>query len=287
MAPRRVSTRFEFGLISVTVVAGLLLTASPRADQQIAVRSIQVPSIQVPSIAVPRVPVPKVDGQSVKPTILMVTDRALSSVQSDAAALEDVRRWDQTVTELQRASRLRRRSLEADRAVRGRTFERFDQMHEGVRVFGADVTRQTNEFGQAVSVFGTIYDTITVDTAPDFTAARAALILASAGNGVVGPASEQELVVLPLDGGARLTWTARVFSKVDGHVERIFVDAQSGAVVYSYNDTWTQGVSTTASGTGVAGDGLTMPVSISRSLLTGSFAGRRSSSALASTRHST
>ena len=68
----------------------------------------------------------------------------------------------------------------------------------------------------------------------------------------------------------RLTWTARVFSKVDGHVERIFVDAQSGAVVHSYNDTWTQ-VSTTASGTGLAGDSLTMPVSIYRSLLTGSF----------------
>jgi Zn-dependent metalloprotease len=208
-------------------------------------------------------------GQSVKPTVLMITERALAPGQSDAVALDDVRGWDQTVTELQRASRLRRRSLEADRVVRGRAFERFDQMHQGVRVFGADVTRQTNEFGQAVSVFGTIYEAIDVDTAPAVSATRAARILATTGNGVVGPDSEQELVVLPLDGGARLTWTARVFSNVDGHVERIFVDARSGAVVYSYNDTWTQ-VAATAAGTGVAGDSLTMPVSVSRSLLTGS-----------------
>lgn len=210
-----------------------------------------------------------VKAQSVKPTELMVTERALSPVQSDGVALNDVRRWDQTVTDLERASRLRRRSLAADRNVPGRTFERFDQMHQGVRVFGADVTRQTNEFGQAVSVFGKIYDTITVDTAPGVTAARAALILASAGNGVPGPASEPELVVLPLDAGARLTWTARVSSRVDGHVERIFVDAQSGAVVHTYDDTWTQ-VPATARGTGVAGDSLTMPVSVSRSLLSGS-----------------
>jgi bacillolysin len=208
-------------------------------------------------------------GQSVKPTVLMITERALSPAQSDAVALDDVRGWDRTVTELQRASRLRGRSLEADRVVRGRTFERFDQIHQGVRVFGADVTRQTNEFGQAVSVFGTIYEAIAVDTAPEISATQAAVILASVGNGVVGPESEQELVVLPLDGGARLTWMARVFSNVDGHIERIFVDARSGAVVYSYNDTWTQ-VPATASGTGVAGDSLTMPVSVSRSLLTGS-----------------
>ena len=208
-------------------------------------------------------------GQSGKRTVLMITERARSPIQSDAVALDAVRGWDQTVTELQRASRLRRRSLEADRGVPGRTFERLDQIHQGVRVFGADVTRQTNEFGQAVSVFGTIYEAIAVDTAPEITATRAALILASAGNGVVGPDSEQELVVLPLDGGARLTWMARVFSKVDGHVERIFVDARSGAVVHSYNDTWTQAAAT-ASGTGVAGDSLTMPVSVSRSLLTGS-----------------
>jgi len=120
-----------------------------------------------------------------------------------------------------------------------------------------------------VSVFGTLYDAITLDTAPEVTAARAALLLAKAGNGVVGPASEQELVVLPLDGGAQLTWTARVVSRVNGEIARIFVDARSGAVVYSYNDTWTQAPGR-ATGTGVAGDILTMPVSVSGSLLTGS-----------------
>jgi vibriolysin len=208
-------------------------------------------------------------GQGMKPTALRITERALSPGQSDAAALDDVRRWDHAVTELQRASRLRRRSVEADHLMPGRAFQRFDQLHRGVRVFGADLTRQTNECGQAVSVFGTIYDGIAVDTAPALSATRVAVILALAGNGVVGPDSEQELVVLPMGGAARLTWTARVFSNVDGHVERIFVDARSGAVVQSYNDTWTQ-VAATASGTGVAGDRLTMPVSVSRSLLTGS-----------------
>ena len=46
-------------------------------------------------------------GQSVKPTVLMIAERALSRGQSDAVALDEVRGWDQMVTELQRTSRLR------------------------------------------------------------------------------------------------------------------------------------------------------------------------------------
>ena len=47
MAPRRVSTRFRFGLgiFSAAVAGGLWFTAAPRADQQSGAKIIQVPSV--------------------------------------------------------------------------------------------------------------------------------------------------------------------------------------------------------------------------------------------------
>ena len=73
---------------------------------------------------------------------------------------------------MRRAGELRARSVRNDPQVRGRVHERFDQYHRGVRVFGADVAQQTSS-GQAVSVYGTLYENIEVETSATVTAEAA------------------------------------------------------------------------------------------------------------------
>ncbi len=63
-----------------------------------------------------------------------------------------------------------------DPLVAGRTHERYDQYHRGVRVFGADVAEQLRG-GQVVSVFGNVYEGIDVDTSPAIDADRAREII--------------------------------------------------------------------------------------------------------------
>ena len=59
---------------------------------------------------------------------------------------------------------------ESDRIVAGRRHERLAQFHRGVRVFGGEVVRQTNFFGQVVSIFGTYYPDIAIAVTPAVTA---------------------------------------------------------------------------------------------------------------------
>ena len=56
--------------------------------------------------------------------------------------------------------------------VAGRTHERYDQFHRGVRVFGGDVAEQLDG-GQVVSAFGNVYEGIDIDTSPAIDADRA------------------------------------------------------------------------------------------------------------------
>ena len=71
--------------------------------------------------------------------------------------------WDVQSERMLRDGDLRIRSRRADTMIKGRRFERADQFHQGVRVFGADVTRQL-QGGVLLSVFGTLYPNVTVDT---------------------------------------------------------------------------------------------------------------------------
>lgn len=178
---------------------------------------------------------------------------------ADNVSLQTLRSWDQRITALARTGDMRRVAAVSDGEVAGRVQERFEQRHRGVRVFGADVTRQLNAFGQAESVFGAIYPDITIDTTPrlDQTEAEAQLGVKGA---VLHGRGGAELVVLPMDDGSyRLTWTARVSitdgwsNRNIGPIRRVFIDANTGATVRSYNDTWTQSAAV-GSGAGVLGD---------------------------------
>jgi thermolysin len=152
---------------------------------------------------------------------------------------------------------LRLRQSVADSLVAGRTHERFDQYHQGVRVFGGDVVRQTTNSGSPVSVFGQMYQDIAVDTTPAVTADAAAAVALTAVTGA-GSVADRELVILPLpSGGYALAYRLRVRTPADRVM--LFVDAHSGAVLRTYSNLQRAGA--VGAGTGVFGESLKMSVS--------------------------
>lgn len=175
------------------------------------------------------------DGRQV-----LATARATSTGLSNIAALSELRQWDQLVTDWTESGQLHRSRVENDPFVAGIVHERYVQRHRGVPVFGGDVVREINRFGQTESLFGTLYPGIDLEVAPGIASDRARELLAAAGSGAFGPSDEFGLVILPSRDGYHLTWTARVVSDSDGLIRRLFLDASNGSLLFSYDDTWTE-----------------------------------------------
>ncbi len=165
-------------------------------------------------------------------------------------SLVDLRAQDSRVDRMMRVGELRVRTAHADKLVPGRRIERTDQFVGGVRVFGADVARQLDR-GQTVSVFGTLYDGLVVDTTPSVPELEARGRVEEAAGVRLGPSRAGELMVLPReDGTAVLTWRVRAATGDD--LREYFVDAHTGAIIFEYSDLQTQ--SAVGAGTGVLGD---------------------------------
>jgi bacillolysin len=157
----------------------------------------------------------------------------------DAAAIVD---------SMRRSGELRLRTTREDLLVRGRTHERFDQYHRGVRVFGGDVVQQVNR-GQIATLYGNVYGDIDIDPSPEVEgeAARAAVEMLTG----VEIGRQPELVVLPRESGAyALAWRVRAMTGND--LREYFVDARAGGVIFDYSDLKTQ--SAVGRATGVLGD---------------------------------
>ena len=162
----------------------------------------------------------------------------------------EVRQWEGRVRSLQRSGDLRLRERRTDQLVRGRSHERLDQFHRGVRVYGADVAQQESA-GQVVSLFGRLYDDIEVDTTPRIERDAARAIVEGRAGTPLGPRRQPELVVLPLDEGRFvLAWRLRAASRSD--VREYFIDAHTGTVALEYSVRKTQ--SAVGRATGVLGD---------------------------------
>jgi len=172
--------------------------------------------------------------------------------------LTALREADATIEALRRGGDLALRARRDDAQVAGRTHERLGQRHRGIPVFGAEITRQTDR-GVTVSLFGTLYDGITIDTTPSLSSLEAAAVfdrLAGTGRRLTEP----RLLVLPERNGDgyRLVYEARVFAGAS--LTAYFIDASNGDVVWSYNDLKTQQPSlpcqqcTVGDGLGVKGD---------------------------------
>jgi thermolysin len=164
-------------------------------------------------------------------------------------SIGELRESGALVTSMRRSGELRLRMMREDLLVAGRSHERLDQYHRGVRVFGADVAEQFAG-GQVVSVFGNVYDDIAIETTPALDVERARKIVEDRVGVPLGRGRTPELVILPQNGTYTLTWRVRAVANDD--VREYFVDAQTGAIAFEYSNLQTQ--SAVGRGTGVLGD---------------------------------
>jgi bacillolysin len=182
-----------------------------------------------------------------------------------AQALRD---WDTRTQSMLRAGELRIRQVRDDTVIPGHVVERADQYYRGVRVFGADISRQMDDRGLVLSMFGNLYDGIDIAADPTLTADEVRTRIADLAGVQQAESSEPELVVLPRDeGGFRLAWRMRAITpQVD--VVQYFLDAASGDVLLQYSDRQTQ--SAVGRAVGVLGDSKKISVTGS----SGSFTAR-------------
>ena len=168
-----------------------------------------------------------------------------------ATTISALRAWDSFVTDGSRSGALRLRSEQRDPALPARTVERFDQFHDGVKIWGADIVR---DFARGVpqSIFGMLSPVLTLSVEPSLTASAAREALLQIVGNESSLLTDPELVILRLDSGDhRLTYTAVVSG--GGDVIRAFIDAQTGAELMRYSEIQTQQAAV-GTGTGVLGD---------------------------------
>lgn len=167
-----------------------------------------------------------------------------------ARSAAEVAAWDASAREGLARGGLRARSRRVDPLVAGRVHERFEQLHRGIPVWGAELVRQTDTRAGTVCFFGRLYEGLELDVTPSLAAGRAqALAEARLGGGATleGP----ELVVLVQPAVApRLAWRVRVLGTAGLRV--VFVDGRSGALTFEYSDLQTQAA--VGLGRGVYGD---------------------------------
>ena len=138
-----------------------------------------------------------------------------------------VRDWDNTVNSMVRTRELQVRLQRPDTLMPGRTLEQLDQYYNGVRVWGGGVSRQLDGL-TAISIFGTIYPDIALDSTPTVTQQDAKSAIERAGGAELGPGAQPELVILPMeDGTLKLAWVGNVTTT--GDRLQLFIDAKTGA----------------------------------------------------------
>jgi bacillolysin len=136
--------------------------------------------------------------------------------------------------------------------VPGRTHERYAQLYRGVPVYGGDLARQVDDRGLTISIFGSLYEGIAIDTEPKLTSSEAQAVVERDSGVQLGPERTPRLVILPGDTQRyTLVYQARVATLEDIYV--YFIDAKTGAIVEKRSDVHTQ-QSAVGLGNGVLGD---------------------------------
>jgi thermolysin len=137
--------------------------------------------------------------------------------------------------------------VQRDAELPGRRHLRYEQRIGGVPVLGGELVRQLDPAGRTLSVSGRWLEAVEIDLLPVLSPAAAALV----GERVGGRTSQPPtLVVLPLDGRARLAYSVRT---ADGpRLWRSLVDARSGDLLLAWDDLHTEAA--VGVGTGVLGD---------------------------------
>jgi bacillolysin len=144
--------------------------------------------------------------------------------------------WSSWLASGARSGQWRLRATQRDADFSGRRHQRYSQTVNDVPVFGAEVVQQLDENGVTRTVFGGLYEGLTVDTQPKLTAEQARHVVEAAVGQTGSVVGQPELVVLPLDNGIFLTDMITASSLSPPSEMRYFVDAHSGAIVFAYQD---------------------------------------------------
>ena len=161
-----------------------------------------------------------------RPAAAQLSPGEVSVTAGYSTGVDELRQWDATLDGMTRTGELVVVSRQADRSLPGRTHEYLAQLHEGVQVHGGGVSRQLDQ-GVTVSLFGTLYTDIEVETAPALSAGEAASRLEQRTGAAPVDRFLPEPVILPLLGGLyELTYPLMAD---DAHT--YFVSAADGAVV--------------------------------------------------------
>ena len=191
---------------------------------------------------------------------------SLATIVPDSARTR--RAWDTRTQSMLRTGELRIRQRRDDTLIPGHVVERADQYYRGVRVHGADISRQLDDHGVVLSVFGNLYEGIDMPADPKLTPDEVRTRVTELAGAEQAASIEPELVVLPRDeGGFRLAWRMRaVTPQVD--MVQYFLDAAAGDLLLQYSDRQTQ--SAVGRAVGVLGDSKKISVTGSN----GSFTAR-------------
>jgi thermolysin len=178
------------------------------------------------------------------------TEEHPSLVRVGATDTSTLRAWAGPLASMLRTRELVVYSTEPDGAIPGRVHERLAQYYRGVRVFGANLTRQSGA-GTTISLFGSVYDNVDLDTTPTLSGETAMAIVGRLAGAEPRDADAVELVVLPRPtGGYALAYRGRVRTTTDLGV--YFVDAHDGRLLLQYSELKTQ--SAVGRARGVLGD---------------------------------
>jgi bacillolysin len=124
--------------------------------------------------------------------------------------------------------------VQVDPDFPGRRHLRYDQRVDGVRVFGAQLVQQVGPEGQTLSVSGRIDEGLSVGVHPRLDAEQAIRAVEPSFLRGTVPVGTPELVLLDREGPPTLVWT--FWMRFDHHLERVFVDARTGDLVWTYSD---------------------------------------------------
>ncbi len=182
-----------------------------------------------------------------RPAASQLSPGEVSVAAGYSTNVDELRQWDATLDGMTRTGELVVVSRQADRTLPGRSHEYLAQFHEGVQVHGAGVSRQLDQ-GVTVSLFGTLYSDIDIETAPALTAGEAASRLVQRTGAAPVDRLLPEPVILPLFNGSY----GRTSPLTLGDAYSYFVSASDGAVVQREAAFDTQSV--VGTGAGFLGD---------------------------------
>lgn len=163
-----------------------------------------------------------------------------------SSALTELRALDTAIEIRLSAGDLRTYQTRDNTFLPGRRSESLAQYHQGIPVYGADLRRETDR-GVTMSVFGTQFADIDIDTTPGLSDAAARAVFAELAGPAFALTDDPALWVLPTDdGGYALTWRGTL-----SDFRTVFIDAGTGEVLFEFGNWRTQ---TVGLGTGSLGD---------------------------------